>query len=1119
MAPGHLTTVMRHLRRLLGDASEPAASDGRLLERFIDSRDEDAFAQLVQRHGPLVLGVCRRVLRDLHAAEDAFQGTFLILARKAHSVRRHASLAGWLGRVAFRVALDARAAGIRRAARERTVAAMTSTETAAETDRSQVRLILEEELQALPRKYYEPLVLCYLESRTHEEAARLLHWPEGTVKGRMARGREMLRDRLVRRGLTLGGGALAALLAEEASAASVSPTLAAETLRAVLGSASASVAALVEGVLHSWQLTRWKWLTALACCTCAAVGLSVGLVHSHFTAAGPEGGSSPPPVAQRAAEPAVDVHGDLLPPNALARLGTARYRAGAAVDGLVLSPDGKFLVSAGSGGLRLWDAHQGKLLHHLGDSAQQRAVFTADGNLTAAMPGQVRSWSARGDQELRNFDLKGAGAKQAVAFVLTPDGKRFAGRSGGQNTDQTLHVWDGATGQELSSWQAAPSVSCLALSPDGGLLAAAEGPFNTDQTVRLWNATTGRLVRSLPAINQDIRHLTFSPDGRWLISAGQLDLARRDKDKPPRSAAVLWDVEQGAEVARFVGRQAASSPVAFAPDGQTLALGDYETIRLWDVARRQETRNLLGHQSSVSALCFTGDGKLLLSADQDGLWRQWDVATGKETRTAYGHRTAVGPIVWTPDGDSLITCADDSVRFWDARTGKFRRQVGPVARDYFTDHVFSPDLKFLLAVQPSRLQVWDLAQGKLLREAKIEPEIWSRNVAISPDGRQFALGENWRAGVWDIATGKRIHEFKTQPVPGPGWCSAYAPDGKLLATSEPGGSFYLWDLPTGQRLHHLHVPVGPAADDYADISCLAFSPDGTELAVVNRRGSLTFWDPVGGAQLRRIKIGASPRDVDLHWLQYAADGRTFAVGNGRTVQWWEVATGQLIREFDGHQGQVGRLAFAPHGKTLASGNQDTTVLVWDLYRPTAEEQLRAERLDETKLTALGTELGQVEAASGYGAVRTLLANPRVGLAYLRQSLQPIAGPTPERLARLVADLSAEQFASRQQAEQALEALAELAEPTLKQTLAGQPPLEVRQRVERLLARLPQQAVTNAETLRGLRAVDVLERAERPEAKAILQRLARGAPGSRVTQEAHRALNRLAKQSAAGKIAE
>jgi RNA polymerase sigma factor (sigma-70 family) len=204
-------------------------TDGQLLDRFVKTRDESAFETLLRRHGPMVLGLCRRSLQDDHEAEDAFQATFLTLVNNARTIRKQDSLASWLYGVAQRVTLKAK---IRAGKRNR----LTQGETMAvdqhdsEADLQEIRPVLHEEVGRLPEKYRAPIVLCYLEGQTHEEAARQLDWPVGTVKGRLSRARELLHSRLTRRGIALSLG-LISMLTSEATAA-VPESLVESTVRA-----------------------------------------------------------------------------------------------------------------------------------------------------------------------------------------------------------------------------------------------------------------------------------------------------------------------------------------------------------------------------------------------------------------------------------------------------------------------------------------------------------------------------------------------------------------------------------------------------------------------------------------------------------------------------------------------------------------------------------------------------------------------------------------------------------------------------------------------------------------------------------------------------------------------
>jgi RNA polymerase sigma factor (sigma-70 family) len=260
METDRLETILQHLRKLIGVPGPGPVSDGQLLECFARHRDEAAFELLVRRHGALVWNVCRRLVGNDADAEDAFQATFLVLVRRAGGLDKRGSLAGWLYGVAYRVGVRARANLARRRVHERAAAlpagAVVSTDPAARLLREQ----LDEEVNRLPEKYRVPVVLCYLEGLTHEEAARQLRWPLGTLKCRLTRARERLQRRLAGRGLALASGLLAAPAWEALTAGpAVPPTLMSETMANIFhaaGGVSTQAAALAEGVIRSMTATR-----------------------------------------------------------------------------------------------------------------------------------------------------------------------------------------------------------------------------------------------------------------------------------------------------------------------------------------------------------------------------------------------------------------------------------------------------------------------------------------------------------------------------------------------------------------------------------------------------------------------------------------------------------------------------------------------------------------------------------------------------------------------------------------------------------------------------------------------------------------------------------------------
>ena len=278
--------VLRHLNSLFRCGVNGPLSDEELLEQFVAGsadRAEAAFAALVNRHGAMVLGVCRRVLGHRHSAEDAFQATFLVLARKAPVISQREQLASWLHGVARRAAMDARVRAARQVAKEKRLGIMSPSESIDEIHRSELRLILDEELARLPERHRAAILLCELEGLSRREAARQLGVSEGTLSSRLARAKVRLRERLTRRGLALSAATLTFALAQDAQAMTLPASLVASTIRfatwvgtgsSVAGVASTSVITLTEGVLKAMLLSKLKFafigLVAVAIVTTGA---------------------------------------------------------------------------------------------------------------------------------------------------------------------------------------------------------------------------------------------------------------------------------------------------------------------------------------------------------------------------------------------------------------------------------------------------------------------------------------------------------------------------------------------------------------------------------------------------------------------------------------------------------------------------------------------------------------------------------------------------------------------------------------------------------------------------------------------------------------------------------
>jgi len=302
--PTQINDVVQFLRRTALRQEDGGLTDGQLLARFIEQRDQAAITALVQRHGPMVWGVCRRILRDHHNAEDAFQATFLVLVRKAVKVRQREKVANWLYGVAHQTAMKARAILAKRRTRERQGTTMPEQQAPKQDTWNDLQPLLDQELSRLSDKYRVAIVLCDLEGKTRKEAARQLRLPEGTVAGRLTRGRAMLAKRLGRHGLGVSGGALGAVLSQKAVSAGGPISVMCSTIEAAsilaagqvaaTGATSVQVAALTEAVVQGMLLTKLKIPLALVIAL-AITGTGVAYRFVETQAAGAAGTDRLPP--------------------------------------------------------------------------------------------------------------------------------------------------------------------------------------------------------------------------------------------------------------------------------------------------------------------------------------------------------------------------------------------------------------------------------------------------------------------------------------------------------------------------------------------------------------------------------------------------------------------------------------------------------------------------------------------------------------------------------------------------------------------------------------------------------------------------------------------------------
>jgi RNA polymerase sigma factor (sigma-70 family) len=347
MAKKSLTGCLEHICRLAAVQTARELSDHELVGQFVAQKDEAAFALLVERHGPMILGACRRVLGSAHDAEDACQASFLILARKAATIRKTTSLASWLHRVASRVAAHMRRECVRRCKRERRNQGLAVRDPAAEVSWREVQAVLDEELERLPERLRAPLTLCYLDSRTRDEAAGQLGLSVACLHGRLERGRKALCERLARRGVTLSAALLATAMGEGVSRASLFPGMVLHTAKAAVlihcgrvldtGLVSTKVVSLAQGVATNMFRTKLKLGVSVVLCA----GLLATALGGSLAAVGAGQAKSPP-----TAEPPQPAADKAQKSPTSAAQPTPRPTQQQRLSGHVLDPNGKPVAGA-----------------------------------------------------------------------------------------------------------------------------------------------------------------------------------------------------------------------------------------------------------------------------------------------------------------------------------------------------------------------------------------------------------------------------------------------------------------------------------------------------------------------------------------------------------------------------------------------------------------------------------------------------------------------------------------------------------------------------------------------------------------------------------------------------
>jgi WD40 repeat protein len=864
----------------------------------------------------------------------------------------------------------------------------------------------------------------------------------------------------------------------------------------------------------------------------------------------------------RAADPRTDPFGDPLPDGALARLGTVRWRAGGPIALAAFLPDGKSVLTVSQDRVaQVWDRDSGKELRHFdaagpaptdpnaarvvllsASAVANGLVLSGDGMTLACLgrDGAIHLWDVgTGKETAKVSDLRTASRSQ---LALSADGKTLVTAVYAQKTT----VWDVATGKEVRSFGEPKADGRLmpyrmALSPDGKTLVQVgyelgKGPAQT--TILVWDAAEGKERRrvsdagfgtgSLPAMLSAI-----SPDAKLAAVPAAAKAAGGQKVK-------LIDLGTGKELHELDG--SGNGPLVFSPDSKLLVAlhGTGHGVTVWDVAAGKKLRTVGDASAPAVAVMVTQlnrygnglsvspDGKLLAWGDGPAL-RLTDLETGKDRASAAGHTATARELHFGRDGKTLLTGGDDStLRRWDAATGK---ELGPVAlpAKSYVCVVPSPDQSVVAACDGlGTVFLIDAATGKEKHSIALGRAMPGMSIAFSPDSRRIALVNmtSQTVEVYDVASGKAKQSLALpsaqQAVPG-GVVAVvvrgprrafFSPDGRLLAVTD--GNLVLFDVAAAREERQIDFPQG------AVIHYATFSPDGRCIAVELNSGQVEVWEVASGqkrltfsAQARPdvprvvagVVVGGRPVVSNPATLAFSPDGRLLALADGNTARLWDLYTGKEASAFDGHRGPIAGLAFAPDGRRLATSSADTTALVWDAEPAVKKLPPLAVPLAKEKLDAAWAALAEGDGARAYESVRRLAGDPQKAVPFLAERVKPVTPPDSARVAKLIADLDADEFDVRESAHKELEKLGELVLGPAREALKGKPSAEQRRALEELVkgAAAPS---PSGERLRLVRALEALEIAHTPEAVKLLKEVAGGAPDTLPTTQARAILTRL-----------
>lgn len=607
----------------------------------------------------------------------------------------------------------------------------------------------------------------------------------------------------------------------------------------------------------------------------------------------------------------------------------------------ILSPDGRYVLTAGSGKVKLQDVFTGDLIKvfrcHFTDRGEPGMItaiaYSPDGRyMLSTSYGTIKLWEIDSGKLLRTIQND---SRHVLAMAFSPDSRYML--TG--DTNGKAKLWELSSGRTIKNFEGhSKDIESVSFSPDGRYVLTG----SEDKSAKLWEVSSGREIKSFKGHSGGINSVAYSYDGQYVLTGSN--------DK----TAKVWEVASGHEIKAFKGYSSNTYSVAYSPNGRFILSGHNNDATLWETESGREIRIFKGHTGNVNSVAFSPDGSYVVTGSNDSTAKLWEVSNGNEIKTFECHSGGVNSVVFSPDGRYILTGGrdktakpmytqdkgyvvaggkDKTVKLWEISTGRLVKT--------FEDHAgnvssvaFSPDGRYVLTGgSDKRAKLWEIASGRKIKTFEGYQLATVKSVAFSPNGRYILIGaynsKKSSSSLWDISSGREIKTFEGS-INGVS-SVACSPDGRYLLTGNRGNAARLWEVSSGKQIKSFK---GKYASRYANMPSgkrfavesvsVAFSPDGHYALTGSVDSTARLWEIQSG---REIKIFEGHKGI-VSSVAFSSDGRYVLTGSSdKTAKLWEVGSGREIKSF-GHSGKIKSVALSPNGRFVLIGGPYGNATLW-----------------------------------------------------------------------------------------------------------------------------------------------------------------------------------------------